>query len=450
MAEALFPVHRSWVTSTLGDVAALGGGNVQTGPFGSQLHASDYVSFGIPSVMPQNIGDNTISVEGIARIRVEDAQRLSKYRLRVGDIVYSRRGDVERRALIRPENDGWLCGTGCLRVRFGKGHVVPEYAAFYLGHPSVRAWIVQHAVGATMPNLNTKILSDLPFVLPPTRDQQSIAEILGSLDDKIELNRRTKETLEAMVQAIFRDWFVDFGPTRRKIEGATDPVEILGGLVADADRARQLANLFPALLGDNGLPVGWRIGRLDDIANIHMGASPKGDTYNEEGIGTPLANGPVEFGDYFLIKRKWTTSPTRLSQYGDYIICVRGSTTGRRVFADGVYCLGRGVAAIRGRDGQQDFVNATIDTFIDVLLQKTTGSVFPNLSGDDIRGFACLVPPSAIANEFSSFASPLRCRVWHNVEEVTVLAETRDLLLPKLMSGEITIRDAEQRLEAAQ
>jgi type I restriction enzyme S subunit len=119
------PIPDEWEQTTLGEICRRGGGDIQTGPFGSQLHASDYVPVGIPSIMPQNIGDNRVVIEGIARITVEDAERLRRYRVRPGDIVYSRRGDVERRALIRDEEDGWLCGTGCLRVRFGEGTVDP-------------------------------------------------------------------------------------------------------------------------------------------------------------------------------------------------------------------------------------------------------------------------------------------------------------------------------------
>ena len=215
--QLLDSIPTDWIRTTLGAACERGGGNIQTGPFGSQLHASDYVSAGIPSIMPQNIGDNRISEDGIARITPEDAKRLSRYRVRSGDIVYSRRGDVERRAIVRRQQDGWLCGTGCLRVRFGNGYVDPLYAAFYLGHPSVREWIVRHAHGATMPNLNTSILAACPFVVPPLPQQRAIAHILGTLDDKIELNRRMNETLEAMARALFKSWFVDFDPVRAKM-----------------------------------------------------------------------------------------------------------------------------------------------------------------------------------------------------------------------------------------
>src|SRR5262249_5326051 len=179
-----------------------GGGDIQTGPFGSQLHASDYVSNGIPSVMPQNIGDNVVIEDGIARITPHDAARLSRYLLRDGDIVYSRRGDVERRALVRQGQNGWLCGTGCLRVRPGIS-ADSRFLSYYLGHPGVREWIVRHAIGATMPNLNTGILSALPVTLPPRKIQIAIGTLLGALDDKIATNDRIVVAADDLVRSCY-------------------------------------------------------------------------------------------------------------------------------------------------------------------------------------------------------------------------------------------------------
>ncbi len=230
-----------WKRSTLGAVCERGGGNIQTGPFGSQLHASDYRPVGIPSIMPQNLGDNRVIADGIARIGDRDANRLRRCLVREGDIVYSRRGDVEKRALIGPREDGWLCGTGCLRVRLGENGADPRYASYYFGHPAVREWIVRHAHGATMPNLNTSILSACPFVVPPVLDQRAIAHILGTLDDKIELNRRMNATLEAMARALFRSWFVEFDSVRAKMEGR------------DTGLPKDIADLFSDRLVDSEL-----------------------------------------------------------------------------------------------------------------------------------------------------------------------------------------------------
>jgi type I restriction enzyme S subunit len=160
-------IPKGWRATTLGEEAERCGGVIQTGPFGSQLHASDYAPEGVPVVMPKDISARRVSTDDIARIREKDAVRLSRHRLRAGDIVYSRRGDVERHALIGGRESGWLCGTGCLLARLGPKWPSPLFASLALDRPESRAWIVQHAIGATMPNLNTGILAAVPFVVAP-------------------------------------------------------------------------------------------------------------------------------------------------------------------------------------------------------------------------------------------------------------------------------------------
>ena len=187
-----------WRECVLGDVA-----NIQTGPFGSQLHSSDYVPVGIPSIMPTNIGTRLeISKNNIAYITEDDAQRLNKYLVENGDIVYSRRGDVEKCAFITKNESGWLCGTGCLRVRFILDEVSPKFCAYYLSTDEMKGWVSGHAVGTTMPNLNSSILRRLPLILPPLPEQQAIASVLSSLDDKIDLLNRQNLTLEAIAETL--------------------------------------------------------------------------------------------------------------------------------------------------------------------------------------------------------------------------------------------------------
>lgn len=169
-------------TVTLGEIVRESGGVVQTGPFGSQLHASDYVPEGVPLVMPVNMGDNVIREEGIARVGEDDVRRLSRHRLRAGDIVFSRRGDVGRRSIVRSSHAGWLCGTGCLAVKFGSNlsRVNPEFVSLFIGTRSAQEWLVDNAVGGTMLNLNTSILAALPLHLPDRAEQDAI---VGALSD---------------------------------------------------------------------------------------------------------------------------------------------------------------------------------------------------------------------------------------------------------------------------
>jgi type I restriction enzyme S subunit len=166
--------------STLGQIADEIGGIIQTGPFGSQLHEEDYTAAGVPVVMPKDIQEGRVSEESIARIPVETAKRLDRHRLSVGDIVYGRRGDIGRQALIRQREAGWLCGTGCLRVSLGASPLDPEFLHYFLRVPSVIRWIANHAIGATMPNLNTSILRSVPVVFPVLAEQRRIAGILAA------------------------------------------------------------------------------------------------------------------------------------------------------------------------------------------------------------------------------------------------------------------------------
>ncbi len=290
--------------------------------------------------------------------------------------------------------------------------------------------------GSAQPQITRRDLEKHTIFWPALPKQQAITSILGALDDKIDLNRRMNETLEAMARIIFKDWFVDFGPTRAKMEGRPPYL------------ASDLWALFPDRLDAEGKPEGWEEGPLGVTAEVIMGASPDGATYNDQGNGTPLVNGPVEYGSYFLRKVKWTTAPTRMSNVGDFIICVRGSTTGRHCYADDDYCLGRGVAAVRSKEGNTEFVSETLLANMLSLLAKATGSVFPNISGEDIRELRIMLADGVTRAAFTKFTRPLKKRIWSNVLETESLAATRDLLLPKLMSGEIRMREAESLLGA--
>jgi len=287
-----------------------------------------------------------------------------------------------------------------------------------------------YLTGSTMPKLTQGNLNRLPVIAPPLAEQKAIAAVLGALDDKIELNRRMNATLEAMARALFQSWFVDFAPVRAKLDGrkpaGLDPVT---------------AALFPEDLEDSPLghiPKGWEVARLDEIASVMMGLSPDGESYNADGVGTPLINGPVEFGDYFPVKTKWTEAATRFAADGDLIFCVRGSTTGRRVVSDGEYGIGRGVCAMQAKGGFHSFLYQTINIGLDRLLEKTTGSVFPSLSAPDIKGFSVLKPSKEILEAYERITTHLIKRIQQNHHQSHTLATMRDTLLPKLLSGELS------------
>ncbi|BBA33689.1 type I restriction-modification system specificity determinant XF2741 [Methylocaldum marinum] len=442
--ELVGHIPDGWTYTTLGKACADGGGDIQAGPFGSQFHAADYVPVGVPSIMPQNIGDNRISEYGIARITPEDATRLSRYLVREGDIVYSRPGDVEKRALIRANEDGWLCGTGCLRVRLGDKGANSSYAAYYLGHPSVREWIVRHAHGATMPNLNTSILSSCPFVIPPPAEQHAIAHILGTLDDKIELNRRRNQTLEAMARALFKDWFVDFGPVRAKMEGH-DPY-----LPAD------LWQLFPDRLDDEGKPEGWEIVSASKFIEFNpteplrkgtpapyldMASLPTSGSWPEPPIMRDFRSG-MRFrnGDTLLAR----ITPCLENGKTAFVQCLPDDTVG---WGSTEYIIMRPKAPV---PAAYAYLLARDDAFREHAIRSMTGtSGRQRAQGDSVAAFKLASPwDEDLWHAFERQVSPTFESIKSNAKASETLSALRDTLLPKLISGELRIKDAEKFMES--
>jgi type I restriction enzyme S subunit len=168
-------VPEGWERRTL-QYLCVDGNGIQTGPFGSQLHESDYTPDGVPVVMPRDLIDARINTDRIARIPEGLAYSLGRHRMRIGDVVYGRRGDIGRRAFIGSREDGWFCGTGCLRLRPDQARVFPQYFFAALGHPIVAGTIAGRAKGATMPNLNASVMRDVEMVIPPTPLQQEYVE----------------------------------------------------------------------------------------------------------------------------------------------------------------------------------------------------------------------------------------------------------------------------------
>ena len=443
--ELLGPAPYGWKYTTLGTACQLGGGDIQTGPFGSQLHAADYVPVGIPSIMPQNIGDNRIVEDGIARITPEDAKRLSRYLVRAGDIVYSRRGDVERRALVRDHEDGWLCGTGCLRVRLGPCGPDPRFTSYYLGHPTVREWIVRHAHGATMPNLNTSILSACPLLVPPPNEQLAIAHILGTLDDKIELLRRQNETLEAMARALFRAWFVDFEPVRAKKEGRWWRGESLPGLPA------HLYDLFPERLVESEwgeIPEGWEVMSLTEFSSLNPEAWTK-RTRPEQIQYVDLSNtkwGRIESVTNYDADDAPSRAQRVLRPLDTIVGTVRPGNGSYALISDDGLTASTGFAVLRPlRREYAEFVYlaATARENIERLSNLADGGAYPAVRPEIVS--ATQVPRAGenLINEFSHQVSSMLAGIAANERKSRTLATLRDTLLPRLISGELRIPDVE-------
>ncbi|WP_130833786.1 restriction endonuclease subunit S [[Erwinia] mediterraneensis] len=411
------------INSTLGDLVKAGGGIIHTGPFGSQLHAEDYVAQGIPCIMPANMRDNRVDLSNISFISDEDAQRLSKYLVKEGDIVYSRRGNVTLKALIRRNEVGYFCGTGCLLLRPGN-LLDSDYLTYYLSTPKIQSWIISQAIGATMPNLNTGILARIPFSGPEKAIQEKISSVLKAIDDKLELNNRINTELEAMAKTLYDYWFVhfDFPDANGK------PYKTSGGkMVYNATLKREI-------------PAGWAVNTLSQIANITMGQSPAGESYNEDGVGTLFFQGSTDFGWLFPTPRQYTTSPARMAKKGDILLSVR-APVGDMNIANADCCIGRGLAALNSKSRSDGFLFYVMKYFKQVFDRRNAeGTTFGSMTKDDLHSLQVVCPEPGLLKRYDDIVSEYNKMIFTRSLENQDLIKLRDWLLPLLMNGQVTVK----------
>ena len=178
--------------------------DIQTGPFGSQLHKEDYVESGTPIVTVEHLGSRTFTEQNLPKVSDKDRERLKKYILLTGDIVFSRVGSVDRCSYVDEQHKGWMFSGRCLRVRPIRD-IDSLYLYYFFCLESTQQFVRNIAVGATMPSINTKLLGEVPIRIPNVNKQKIIASILGGLDDKIELNNKINENLEQQAQAFYQE-----------------------------------------------------------------------------------------------------------------------------------------------------------------------------------------------------------------------------------------------------
>ena len=413
---------------------------IQTGPFGSQLHQRDYVPVGTPIITVEHLGENRILHEGVPRVSDADRDRLSRYLLRAGDIVFSRVGSVDRRALVRRAEDGWMFSGRCLRVRPNPERIDSGYLSYFFGLPAFKEHIRAIAVGATMPSLNTSLLSDV--IVPHPQDiaeQRAIAHILGTLDDKIELNRRMNRTLEAMARALFKSWFVDFDPVCAKAEGR------------DTRLPPHTADLFPDSFEDSELgeiPSGWKVTRFADSIEIVGGGTPKTSVTAYWDGDIPwfsVVDAPTGSEVWVVETKKKVTragvenSSTRVLPVGTTIISARG-TVGRIALVGVPMAMNQSCYGLFGRTGAHGFFNYfSTRELVARLQQHAHGSVFDTITRDTLAGVSVVEPPAKLIDGFEKRVGPSLERIRAGLLDTRTLVALRDTLLPTLISGELRI-----------
>ncbi len=405
-----------WEIAKLGDISK----NIQTGPFGSQLHQSDYSECGIPVVMPKDLVGGKISEESIARVDKTHVERLCRHKIEVGDILYSRRGDVGRCAHVTKKEEGWLCGTGCLRVTIDSEKADSRFVFFQLQHPDTVGWVEKHAVGATMLNLNTTILSSVPIRLPALEIQKRIADILSAYDDLIENNQKQIKLLEEAARRLYKEWFVNLrfpGHENTKIV--------------------------------DGVPEGWRVASIADICDTVGGGTPstKIQSYYEK--GDILWVTPTDITRNFslaLLDTEKKITPEGLKNSSakmlpaETILMTSRASVGFFGMCKYEVCTNQGfISCIPKRENLQMYLLFNLKSRVEEIRQKAGGSTYLEISKTVFRELKIILPKDEVLAEYQKNVHDIFDEIYCRTEMIKSLVDMRNRLLPKLMSGEVEV-----------
>ena len=383
--------------------------DIQTGPFGSQLHKEDYVETGTPIVTVEHLGNRVFTEQNLPRVSDSDKARLIKYTLSTGDIVFSRVGSVDRCSYVDKSHDGWMFSGRCLRVRPTE-LVDSLYLYYYFCLEETKQFVRNIAVGATMPSINTKLLGEVEIALPDLNNQKRIAAVLSSLDDKIENNQKLNDNLYAQAKATTKQW----------ISKSTGDYELLP--------LSDIASINPDTYSPKET---WKYVNYLDTSSITEGciAEIQHITPSSEKLPSrarrKIAPNDIVFSTVRPNQRHYGIISEPLPN-------MLGST---------------GFAVIRSKNplvcNELIYLCLTENEFIEKMQQlaEQSTSTFPSIKPSDLGVCEIPCPKDQSSMSFTETLKSLFALIAANQRENISLSEIRDVLLPKLMSGEIDVSD---------
>jgi type I restriction enzyme, S subunit len=408
-----------WIRYTVSEIASQERNALVGGPFGSNLVTKDYVSSGIPVIRGQNMGFGRWVDGEFAFVTTEKAESLSANIARPGDLVFTQRGTLGQVAIV-PSNrfHRYVVSQSQMKLTVDPTKVDANYLYYVFRSDKQQDYIRRNTIQTGVPHTNLGLLRETPLSLPSLSTQKAIAHILGTLDDKIELNRRMNETLEAIARAIFKSWFVDFEP----IPGIGPHEEWEESPVGK-------------------IPQGWIMGILEDIVEIlDSKRIPLSKKEREVRKGKYPYYGAASIVDY-VDDHLFEGVHVLMSEDGANVVDDQGFPLLQYVW--GQFWVNNHAHVLRGKDG--------ISTeYVFLLLKQTnashmvTGAVQPKINQKNMKQLPAIIPTGKASETFSDFISTFFDRIRLNADQITVLSEMRDTLLPRLLSGELRIKDAER------
>lgn len=368
---------------------------------GAHLSPKDFVNGRIMFSVKDMI-DNGFDYSKPKTISHEDFNSLERQGCKpeIDDILIAKDGSVLKHIFRVTNEPDYVLLSSIAIIKPIKEKVDPSFLVYTLKSPIITDTILTNFVsGSGVPRIVLKDFKKVVVSLPPLQEQTAIASILSSLDDKIDLLHRQNKTLEQLAETLFRQWFVE-----------------------EAEES-------------------WEVGTLDDEFDFIMGQSPLGTELNEDKIGTIFYQGRSDFGFRFPTERIYTTAPTRLAKPLDTLVSVR-APVGDMNIAFEECCLGRGVAAFRYKNNAEfySYTYYKLRSLMEPIKQfEDNGSVFGSIGKDDFKKLENIIPPKRLIEQFQKDAKPIDDKILLNETQIRTLTQTRDTLLPKLMSGEVRV-----------
>jgi len=379
---------------------------------------------GIPVIRNYNLKDGKIDCTNLSFVSEEDyKERVKRAIPEESDIIISREAPMGVVGIV-PKEFQCCLGQRLVLLKIDKSKCIPKYLLYTLMSEYVQVQIRRiNQTGSIVSNLNISSLKKLKIPLHNFEEQRKIANILSAIDDKIQINNQINQELEAMVKTLYDYWFVQFDFPDQNGK----PYKSSGGkLVYNQDLKREI-------------PEGWGVEKLGDIANITMGQSPKGTSYNEVGEGMLFFQGSTDFGWRFPVVRQYTTEPSRIAEEDDILLSVR-APVGTLNIADTRCCIGRGLAAINSKVGVNSYIFNVMQDFKKLFdMRNSVGTTFGSITKDDLYSLQLVYPPNELLMKFDQSVKSFDREIKNRSRQNQGLTQLRDWILPMLMNGQVKV-----------
>jgi len=392
-----------WERKPLGAVADL--------CLGKMLDQNKNRGVPLPYLANVNVRWGEFALADLRTMRFEPKE-MDRYGLRFGDIVMCEGGEPGRCAIWKDQAPGMMIQKALHRIR-PKEFLDCRFLFYSFLRIGQLKGFDQYVTGATIKHLPSEKLAKVEIEIPPLPTQRRIASILSAYDELIENNQRRIRILEDMARSLYREWFVHFRyPGHESVPLADSP------------------------LGQ--IPQGWEVKKLRDVCNLTMGTSPKSEFYNETGDGLPFHQGVTNFGERFPTDRLFCTVESRIAEAGDILFSVR-APVGRMNITDKKIIIGRGLSAIHHKAGYQAFLWEQLCAKFTEEDMMGNGAIFASVTKDDMQGIELLCPAEQVIKAATRHFKQLHAEIEVLIKQTSNLRRTRDLLLPRLLSGLVAL-----------